>query len=38
MPPAFRTELTFLHLASPFARELLAYLLKDKERVEHNLK
>ena len=27
-----------LHLASPFARELLAYVLKDKERVEQNLK
>jgi anti-sigma regulatory factor (Ser/Thr protein kinase)/GNAT superfamily N-acetyltransferase len=31
-------DLERLHLASLFARELLAYVLKDKERVEHNLK
>jgi anti-sigma regulatory factor (Ser/Thr protein kinase)/GNAT superfamily N-acetyltransferase len=31
-------DLERLHLSSPFARELLAYVLKDKERVEQNLK
>jgi anti-sigma regulatory factor (Ser/Thr protein kinase)/GNAT superfamily N-acetyltransferase len=31
-------DLERIHLASPFARELLAYVLKDKERVEQYLK
>lgn len=31
-------DLERIHLSAPFAKELLAYVLKDKERVEQNLK
>ena len=31
-------DLERIHLASPFARELMAYVLEDRERVEQSLK